>query len=350
MANVEHTFTKNAKGQLTKTPMDIWTLYGGDVQLGFLTNSHQYRILKVKDLDASKLKKLNDTKSSGTSAPGYIDKSRQLIPWAVDLYTETVEKLMGDGTKFTRDDVEAMLKAGANAHTIRKKDSASIGTVAHKFAEDFAHHTLDGTIPYDENTGEYSINPEVLLEMYASLKNEFEDEFDNWDDEVWPKAMKSIEAFIAWVQQYRPVFRKPEQACYSMKNNHVGFYDTEFELLERFVGKDLAGLYLGDVKTSNGIYDEHEYQLSSYLKAREEEEEYIGNKDFKYKGGAIMAFYKEDKHSKDGELLHSAGEFVFKIYSRKELMSNYKVYKATMVVEQDKKVKLAQWRANNKKS
>jgi hypothetical protein len=330
MATVEHTFTTLKTGKLSKTPLDIWTLYGGDVVLHFMPNSHRYKIVKVKGLSDDEIAKLNDNKSSGTSAPGMIDKSRQLIPWAVNLYTEKVEELMGDGGSFTADDIKAMLIAGANAHNERKKEAGNVGTVAHRFAELFAVYTLDGTIPWDEKEGEYVLTPEVLVEMHTELKNEFaEDIGEDWEEQVWPKALKAIDAFISWVQQYRPIFKKPEQACYSIKNNHLGFYDIEFELLERFVGKDLAGLYLGDNKTSNGIYDEHEYQLSSYLNAREEEEHYLKNKDFKYKGGAIMAFYKEDKYGKDGELKHEAGEFVFNLYSRSELVSNYKVYKAS---------------------
>jgi len=344
---VEKTFTVLKTGKFSKTPQHIWSLYGGDVKIGFMPNSHRYKILEVKGKTDAQIEKLNKTKSSGTSAPGYVDKSRQLIPWATRMYTEKMEELMGDGVSFTRDDLKMMLPVAQNAHDERKKEAGNIGTIAHQFAEDFAILAIEKQIKFDEETGEYGLTADIMLQMNEKLKTQFETEFPDWDD-AWPKALKSIQAFIAWVQKYRPQFRQPEQLCYSIKNNHLGLYDIEFELLEKWVGKEMAGLYLGDNKTSNGIYPEHEYQLSSYFKGREEEEEYVGNKDFKYVGGAIMAFYKEDKFTKAGDLVHSAGDFVFKIIPRGELVTAYKVYKATMVIEEDVKRRDAIWRENQK--
>lgn len=340
--NIEKTFTTLATGKLSKTPLHICTLYDGDVEIHFMPNSHRYKIVKVGDLPQEALDKLNTDKSSGTSAPAMIDKSQVLINWAVKLYTSTVEEQMGDGANFTKDDVKNMLSFGEQAHSVKKKSAGDIGTVTHRFAEIFADKAIEN--------GGYQFDIDYLMPIYQQLKVEFANEFPTWESEIYPKALSAIDGFIDWVKEYKPVFKSTETLCYSIKNNHLGLYDVEFELLaENLEGKDIpAGLYLGDNKTSNGIYDEHEYQLSSYFKAREEEEEYIGNKDFGYVGGAIMAFYKEDKLNKEGEVVHKAGEFVFKLLTRSELVTNYKVYKATQVIEQDKKRRLAEWRANNK--
>jgi hypothetical protein len=191
------------------------------------------------------------------------------------------------------------------------------------------------------------LKAENLLEIFEILKSEFENDFEDWK-ENWEKALKGITGFNSWVQEYKPVFKNTERLIYSIKNNHLGLYDVDFELMEKWVGKELAGLYLNDYKTSNGIYDEHYYQLSSYLKGVEEEQEYI-KKPVKYKGGAISAFYKEDKFNKEGELIHSAGDYKFILRTREELISDYKVYKACQVIEIAKKASEKKWRELNKK-
>lgn len=335
MSKITKTFTTLATGKLSKTPMWIFEIYGGDVVIEFMPNSHRYKIVKIKGKSEKEIERINSEKTSGTSSPGMIDKSRMLIPWAVRLYTKKVLEQMGEDDNFTADDIKSMLAVGEKAHSQRLKEAGNIGTIVHRYAELFGRFAIDKKLIQDKKTGEYDLNAEILSEIFEVLKSEFENDFEDWK-ETWEKSLKGIDAFNNWVQEYKPVFKNTERLVYSIKNNHLGLYDVDFELMEKWVGKELAGLYLNDHKTANGIYDEHYYQLSSYLKAVEEEQKYL-KQPLKYKGGTISAFFKEDKFNKDGELIQRAGDYKFILRTREELISDYKVYKACQVIEIAKK-------------
>jgi len=45
-----------------------------------MPNSHRYKIVKIKGKSEKEVEKINSEKTSGTSAPNMIDKSRMLIP------------------------------------------------------------------------------------------------------------------------------------------------------------------------------------------------------------------------------------------------------------------------------
>lgn len=304
---------------------NIHKLYAGDVEIQFKPNnkSHRYKILSIKDYDKEELKKLNKTKTTGTSAPNKIDKSRQLISWAVNTCIITILKEIQQQEDLSVSKISECVLKNKNAHNRSSSQACSIGTIVHEFVELFIKNKINKT----------NINDKDIVKF---LKIKYKSEFDNWDD-VKERLKKSCEAFLDWDAKFKTVYKNTERVCYSIKNNHLGIYDVDFELLEEVVGKEKAGLYLGDFKTSNGIYISAHAQLASYVKAREEEEEYIGN-NFKYKGGVIIQFQKEnviDKKTK--EIIKHAGSYEMKFRSRKDLIKDYKVYKACQVIEHAEK-------------
>ncbi|KKM81314.1 hypothetical protein LCGC14_1330980 [marine sediment metagenome] len=81
-------------------------LYGGEVVIEYLPKSHYYYLIK----DGKTLEKKKRL-SGVTTFTGQLDKSKPLMIWATRLFTSTVKELMGDGAKFSKDDVLSMVTA-----------------------------------------------------------------------------------------------------------------------------------------------------------------------------------------------------------------------------------------------
>jgi hypothetical protein len=196
----------------------IKSLYGGKIVVKhYNTNGrHSYFV--------------NGKRCASVTGPiGIIDKSRQLIRWAVDSDIEFLRQYVG--AKLTHD----MLDSAEDYHEEKKAEAANIGTEAHNWIE-------------------------------AYIKGRKPDMPEN------PAVLQAVSSFLDWVKDQHIKFHSSEDIIYSKKHNYVG------ELDGRATMGGHAGLYLIDYKVSSGLYPGVAYQTAAYLKADQEEsgQEYAG--------------------------------------------------------------------------
>jgi len=231
------------------------SLYGGQVGITFYPDSHRYKLEGEKNWLIS-----------ATACTGIVDKSRFLIPWAVNLATEHMKKWLEENPgPYLPGQILPVIDEAAKQHEIRKEQAASIGDLVHAFAESTAMVCIHG--------GEIPPIPE----------------------DADPKLVAGIKAFLDWYVQNDVKFIHAEKIVYSRKHGYVGIVDS--------IAKVNGRLMLIDYKTSKAVYNEHRYQVAGYREAYEEE-------NGKLDGVLILHFDKEtgecgvheltdDDHSKD---------------------------------------------------
>lgn len=205
-------------------------LYGGEVKLKFDTFKHKYTI-DGKDV------------SGTTTAIGIISKPA-LISWAANTAVDYVSSQIEPGKSYDELELDAVWKAAKRAHWTKKTDAGTVGSFIHKYVEQYIK-------------GE---NPNLPI-------NE--------------GLQKSASQFLDWVKKHNVKFLASEQPVYSKKYNYAGTLD--------FICKIDGKMFIGDLKTSNGIYKiEYGAQVSAYKIAREEE-----FKTEKYDGGLVVRIGKD---------------------------------------------------------
>lgn len=222
-------------------------LYNGTIGIEFYPDSHRYK----KEGEKTYL-------ISVTAATGIIDKSRFLIPWAVNLDFAHLRQFLESMTGHTLspEEIYPVIDEACKQHTIRKEEAADIGSVVHDFAENFAKF----------KTGQVAICPEIT-------------------DDLPEGAINGINAFLDWFNSNDVEFLNAEQLLYSKEHDYAGLADA----VAKVNGKHL----LIDYKTGKAIYNEAHYQVAGYVMAHEEE--------FKTEldGALILNFDKETGLLKD---------------------------------------------------
>lgn len=208
------------------------SLYNGEVEITFYPKSHRY-------------KKDKKYIPSPSAILGIIDKSRQLIHWAVNLDIDFLQNKLEKFGEITEQDLEE----ARNKHNEKRDAEASLGSEVHKFAEEYALWKL--------GKGE---EPKI----------ETEDE----------RTLNGIYAFLNWLSQNNVEFIEAERVVYSKKYNYVGTADA----IAIVNGQKV----LIDYKTGKGVYNSAYYQTMAYKMAYEEE-----TKE-KLKDCLILHFGKED--------------------------------------------------------
>lgn len=197
------------------------TLYGGTVPITFYETSHRY--------------KLGDAKNyliSVTGATGIIDKSRFLLPWAVNLATAYIRGKADAQAMIPYEELMAWLPEAEEQHKIKKDQAATIGSMVHDWVENF-------TLAKATN----SPVPELP-----------EDE----------KVLTAISAFLDWYNSNHIEYVSTEQLVYSKEHGYCGHFDA--------VAKINGVRTIIDYKTSKSIaYPEYKLQISAYWVAYEEE-------------------------------------------------------------------------------
>ena len=174
-----------------------------------------------------------------------IDKSPQLIWWAVGITKAYLLEMVSLGKTITAEDIVA----AGNKHREEKEKAATIGDIIHEFAEQFSLG-LKPEIPTDE------------------------------------KAKNGVLAFLRWIDQEKIEIKNPEEIVLSKKYGFWGIKDSDgFKGVKGSIRKNR---YVIDYKTSKAIYPEMRLQASAYLFASQEM-----NK-VKYAGYWIVKFGKED--------------------------------------------------------
>ena len=230
-------------------------LYQGTVKITFWPDSHRYKLAGAKDYLIS-----------ATAATGVVDKSRFLIPWAVNLTANYLRKwLETNPSPYLPGQLLPVIDEATKQHTLKKEEAASIGDLVHAYAESTAMACIHG--------GEIPPIPE----------------------DAEPELVAGINAFLDWYIKNDVKFIHAEKIVYSREHGYVGIVDA--------IAKVNGQTVLIDYKTSKAVYNEHRYQVAGYRQAYEEE---YGKLD----GAFILHFDKEtgecgvhaltdDDHKKD---------------------------------------------------
>lgn len=189
-----------------------YKLYGGSVDLEFIESKHLYKVggLKVDGV---------------TSVLNVLNKPA-LMYWAVNMTIEYFKNTLKPNVKYDELQIQAMLNAGKTSHRVKKDAAADFGTMAHDWIE--KHIKGEKPAPFTN----------------AILKN-------------------SIDKFLKWETDNKVIFHEVEKMIYSKKHNYAG----KFDFLCEIDGK----LWIGDIKTSSGIWDEYLFQTAAYRQAYVEE-------------------------------------------------------------------------------
>jgi hypothetical protein len=147
-----------------------------------------------------------------TTVVGIIDKSSALIPWAVNMAIDHLQKYPGDW------------EGAKSAHRVKKEKAGDLGTQTHFWVEQYVKSQIAGT--------EY-------LPKYES-------------DQI----KKMVEKFIEWGKDNDVKFLLSEQRVYSAKHFFAGTCD----LLVEIKGKK----YIADLKTAKDIYLSNYIQMAGY--------------------------------------------------------------------------------------
>ncbi len=219
--------------------MEEYKLYKNRVILKFDSKSHIYSV-KGKQVFGT------------TSIIGVLDKPA-LKYWAVNMAIGSLEKGLEPGVALDEIQIKQLLEEARRAHTITKNKSADIGTMIHKWVENYIEaRVAKKQIP--------------KRPVNAEMKN-------------------AIEGFFNWAKENKVQIVASEQKVYHTRYKYAGTLD-----LEAIVNGKRT---IVDLKTSNAIYPEMFLQAAAYLKAREQE---TGKK---YPGGVmILRLSKENKEKK----------------------------------------------------
>ena len=226
-----------------ETPLEV-TLYNGRVVVK-RNAQHRYYV----SVDGGK----SSIKTGMSTFAGVLDKSRQLIPWAIGLAVDLLREnkdLLNNGS----DDIWEM----AEAESERKKmEAANIGS------------DVDEWIRNDVR----GLHPDMPVDA---------------------RVVTGVLAWLDWKEKHEAKVSEYGRIVYSIKKDYVGeldFIATIKSCGEKCCGGNKKGkkLYiLGDVKTSNGVYATYGIQTAGYLEAYCEE-----NPKEKFDGRLILRLSKE---------------------------------------------------------
>ena len=329
--------------------IEVHERYNGDVKILYEDRWHRYWLNEEKD---------ENRLPSATNATGMIDKSGPLMYWAIDqalgtfgwvkekLSPEKVtnemfalakklkvkievderygkqilpEKLRSEMIKESLKSIQgikpkdflAKLDDASKAHNKKKKEAAETGTDVHNWCEKWIkYHINERYLQHggDENTLPH---PEIEYQVLPEMPK----------DEI---RRNGVSAFLGWVKHYDVVFLASEKKVYSKNHKYVGTMDAV-----AIINGELAVV---DFKTSNHLVDEYRFQVTAYLKAEEEEHEYMGidlygmNKN-KFDCYWLVRVGKDTKKDKDGN------EYVeFEVQRYNEPEEDYKAFLGALAV------------------
>lgn len=190
---------------------DTW-LYNKSIKLTFDDKKHIYSI-EGKVIDGV------------TTILKIIDKPA-LMYWAVNQACDYIDKNLPLGVKIDEIQKKALLDGAKAAHRKKSTDAADHGAILH----DWIEKHIKGFKP------ELPVNP-ILQE--------------------------SAKQFLKWEKENNVVFKASEKKVLSLKYSYVGTLDFTATINGKRV--------VGDLKTSNGIWDEYWLQLAAYKQALQEE-------------------------------------------------------------------------------
>jgi len=187
-------------------------LYGGAVGLTFDPDKHIYEV------DGERVEGV-------TGVVGVIAKPA-LMPWAVNMALAYIGKKIKAGKSYDEIQLKKILEDAKIAHKVKKEDAGDIGTLVHE-----------------------------AIESYILTGKE--------EPPIHEKAKVCYDNFVNWAKENKVKFLETERKVYSKEHQYAGTMDFACVI----DGKT----YVGDIKTSNAIYNEYWFQTSAYQQAYTEE-------------------------------------------------------------------------------
>lgn len=197
-------------------------LYNGEVEVQFDGARHRYTYN-------------GEVIPTVTGILGVINKPA-LVNWSSNMAVDCIKAEIEAGKSYDEIQLNTIFEAARKAHFTKKKEAGDLGSFVHKWVEQFIKGE-NPTMPINEG-----------------IKG-------------------AVERFLSWVEEHKVKFLASEQVIYSKKYKYAGTFD----FICTMQGK--PDLYMGDLKTSSGIYTEYFLQTSAYRYARTEEfpnEKYTG--------------------------------------------------------------------------
>lgn len=206
--------------------MESFTLYGGEVEMTFNDATHRYT---VKD---SQHPGVTITPPSITTVLSVINKPA-LIPWAVRETVDFLRMKLTEG-EHTEAEVEAYFEMAKDAHKLRKKEAADIGTQAHNWLEQYWRSKL------------------------------FPESFKAWELPKDERVRNCVQAALKWIDEHKIEPILIEKPVYSRQYRVSGRLD-KLALVD-------GRLAVVDWKSSKGLWPEYQFQTAAYTKFFEEED------------------------------------------------------------------------------
>lgn len=250
---------------------DSYKLYGGKVELLFDPEKHVYTI------DGRKIE-------NATGVTNIINKP-MLIPWAVKMATTYLAEVLKAGVAYDEIQIKKMLETAKTAHTVKSGDAADIGTLVHEAIKEFI------------------VTGKPVAPVHAQAKECFEN-------------------FLKWAKDEKVKFHDSERKVYSKKYDYAGTLDFTCTIGKKF--------YVGDTKTSTGIYDEYWFQVSGYQQA------YVEETKAKVNGQIIVRVGKD-------------GSFELQKRDNKAYKENVKAFNGALVLSRRVNALKAEYYQNSKK-
>jgi len=195
--------------------MAIYELYDEEIELDFNEKKHIYTV------DGNKV-------ISVTGVTGIIDKSGPLMWWSVSQCLDFIKNGLPDFEEMDEVQSEQFFHDAHRAHLRSSRTEANIGTMAHKWIEDYLR--------------EPALPPPMP-------KN--------------PKLLSTVNSWLEWKKQHELTPYETEFKVYSRENNYAGTCDYD--------GIVSGERCIVDWKTGKAVYPEHALQTAAYQLAREEE-------------------------------------------------------------------------------
>jgi len=212
-------------------------LYNGEVELTFSSFGHKYFITDEKN------NKYKESVKSVTTSNSIIAKPA-LIGWAARMAAEHYKSCIKPGKSYDEVELMTIYDEAKSAHRKKKEYAGELGTIVHNWVEDY----INGKEP--------------AMPINKDLSD-------------------SVQKFLDWEKEHDVKFLVAEQQIYSRKYIFTGTLD--------FICVIDGEMYIGDLKTSSGVYMEMLLQTAAYRFARTEE-----YPEEKYKGLVIVRVGKDD--------------------------------------------------------
>lgn len=284
-------------------PTNDWEVtkhYGGEATVTFKPGAHGYWV------DDPKLEKKNARTGGGTSLTGTMAKGQGLMLWPMWEMNKYLKNFLEKTTLqelIDREDltVEAILKAGRDAHTQKSDRGKSVGTDAHAWVEAWSKAVMNNEPEPEVPT--VSDIVETLKAGYLRIINTVKPKDVDQFKTLAPLFMKEIEIQEAmwreatmvrqsilgaktWLDRHEIAVHGAEDTVYSRELFVCGKYDADWSVTctkkcfwcyrnisptADEVPKDFTGRYIVDFKSTNasneqpkGIYPEYLAQCAVY--------------------------------------------------------------------------------------